>query len=1086
MSLRSVRRLSPMGFALLLLVLGGAPSQAQSPAYVLFEAGPVRPLALSPSGDRLFATNIPDNRLEVFRVRGNGDLVPRSPVRVGMRPVAVAARSDTEVWVVNHLSDSVSIVDLSGDEPRVARTLLVGDEPRDVVFAGGLAFVTTAHRGQQRTHPSIDSARNAGSDDGDPQLTTEGEPRADVWVFDPTDLDRGGPASPGGVPVEIVELFGDTPRALAVDGDTVYAAVFRSGNRTTTVNEGAVCDGFAGAGPCSGDGETSPGGLPGGDLPGGNPGPSTNVQGIQAPEVGLIVQFDEASGQWQDELGRNWNNGVRFSLPDLDVFEIDATTCGDGDGCDVVRDYSGVGTTLFNMGVNPATGNVYVSNTESQNLTRFEGPGGGGSTVVGDLARTRISVLTPAGDVKPRHLNRHIDYSVSPAPAGTKDHSLSTPLGMEVTSDGGTVYLAAFGSDKVGVFASSDLEDDALWDGSGSEFDPTAASAGYISVSGGGPAGLALNEGADRLYVLTRFDNSIAVVDTAAGAQVGSLPLHSPEPPSVTAGRFMLYDAERTSSNGEASCASCHTFGDKDELAWDLGNPDEEVSQNPIPINLEVAAGNQNGGAATDEFHPMKGPMTTQTLKGLSNSGPMHWRGDRADGFFGLDQSYSSGDGTGDEALSFDNFIVAFPGLVGSEFPPTDPQLQSDMVKFTTFALEMTLPPNPVRALDNSLTPAQQAGRDFYFGEHGGNDCSDGICILGQEGTLGFSCNGCHTLDPSEGFFGTGALASFENETQIMKIPHLRNLYTKVGMFGMPNVDFNLPGDTSFKGDQVRGFGFLHDGSTDTLFRFFTADVFANNATLNAGFDGGDPQRRDVEEFMLAFDSDLAPVVGQQVTLTATNGGAAGSRIDLLIQRAEAAFTSKVLGGSVQECDLVVHGHDGSGIERGWLYEPAADLFLPDAAGDPQLTDAQLRAQAAVAGQELTYTCVPPGSGERVALDRDEDGALDFDEVAALTDPGNAGSIAGACSDGIDNDGDGQVDLADAGCGGDAGRDIENPECSDGVDNDGDGAVDLADANCGGATDDRELKKMGCGLGFELAPLALGLVALRRRRARKA
>ncbi len=34
-------------------------------------------------------------------------------VPVGLEPVAVAARSETEVWVVNHLSDSVSIVDLN-------------------------------------------------------------------------------------------------------------------------------------------------------------------------------------------------------------------------------------------------------------------------------------------------------------------------------------------------------------------------------------------------------------------------------------------------------------------------------------------------------------------------------------------------------------------------------------------------------------------------------------------------------------------------------------------------------------------------------------------------------------------------------------------------------------------------------------------------------------------------------------------------------------------------------------------------------------------------------------------------------------
>jgi hypothetical protein len=28
-------------------------------------------------------------------------------------------------------------------------------------------------------------------------------------------------------------------------------------------------------------------------------------------------------------------------------------------------------------------------------------------------------------------------------------------------------------------------------------------------------------------------------------------------------------------------------------------------------------------------FHPLKGPMTTQSLRGMANAGPMHWRGDR-------------------------------------------------------------------------------------------------------------------------------------------------------------------------------------------------------------------------------------------------------------------------------------------------------------------------------------------------------------------------------------------------------------------------------------------------------------------------
>ena len=54
---------------------------------------------------------------------------------VGLEPVAVAERVPGEVWVVNRISDDVSIVSTVGT-PRVVRTLLVGDEPADVVFAG--------------------------------------------------------------------------------------------------------------------------------------------------------------------------------------------------------------------------------------------------------------------------------------------------------------------------------------------------------------------------------------------------------------------------------------------------------------------------------------------------------------------------------------------------------------------------------------------------------------------------------------------------------------------------------------------------------------------------------------------------------------------------------------------------------------------------------------------------------------------------------------------------------------------------------------------------------------------------------------
>jgi len=122
--------------------------------------------------------------------------------------------------------------------------------------------------------------------------------------------------------------------------------------------------------------------------------------------------------------------------------------------------------------------------------------------------------------------------------------------------------------------------------------------------------------------------------------------------------------------------------------------------------------------------------------------------------------------------------------------------------------------------------------------------------------------------------------------------------------------------------------------------------------------------RNDVADFMHAIDSDLAPIVGQQATLTASNAASAGARIDLMIARAKTAFVSKELGGNVTECDLVAQVVEG-GAKRGYLYDVNAAAFV--AADGTRRADSALRALASTPGQEVTYTCTPPGSGARIA-----------------------------------------------------------------------------------------------------------------------
>jgi DNA-binding beta-propeller fold protein YncE len=908
------------------------------PSFVEFESGPVRPVAISPDRSTLFVANTPNGTLEVYAL-SSGTPVLEARVPVGLEPVALAARTNSEVWVTNHVSDSVSIVSFAGT-PHVVRTLLVGDEPRDIVFAGQpvRAFITTAHRGQQRTDPSIASVPGA----GDPQLTTPGVPRADVWVFDPASLG----STAGGTPLQIMSFFTDTPRALAVspDGNTVYVAGFKTGNQTTTIPQGRVCPGFLPAKPCKlSDGSISPGG---------NPGPATDSIGEPAPEVGLIVKFNNGDGHWEDELGRVWDNSVRFTLPDTDVFAIDANALVQ------TAAYAHVGTTLFNMATNPVSGHLYVSNTDAINNVRFEGPGTfAAHTVQGHLAESRITVISDSA-VTPLRLNKHIDYSQLAGSPGfdpaAKSHSLATPLDMAVTKDGKTLYVAAFGSSKIGVFNTTELENDT--------FDPVTESPNYISVSGGGVSGLALDEDRGLLYATTRFDNAVKVINLASHAEIAQLPMPNPEPASVVQGRPMLYDATGFSGNGEASCSSCHPFGDMDDLAWDLGNPDNPVTTSPINIiNVQFTADTTaalaklaaatglttpvNGSNHPTDFHPMKGPFTTQTLRGLANSGAMHWRGDRSTGVTGTDPT--------DSNVSFNNFIVAFQTLVGSPEMPSPAQMQ----QFADFQLQVLPPPNPIRNLDNSLTAAQQRGSDFFSGTR----ASDGI--LG----IGITCSECHSLTPGLGLFGTSRSQSFEGFPQIVKIPHLRNQYAKVGMFGTPQEDFFTAPDSGPTGDQIRGFGFTGDGSVDTIFRFFTGTMFTPQTAVGFPETNTDGTRSDVEQYILAFDSDLAPIVGQQVTLTSQNSAAAGPRIDLLLQRASTPFVSFALGGTapLTECDVVARVVQ-NGRVMGYLYDPATGNFTADQ-GRVAVSDAYLRNLAQTPGQEVTYTAATPGSGARIA-----------------------------------------------------------------------------------------------------------------------
>ncbi|MBI5865183.1 MAG: YncE family protein, partial [Planctomycetes bacterium] len=276
--------------------------------FVNWETPTVHPLELTPDGARLLAVNLPDNRIELFDITG-GSPLHLGAIPVGLDPVSVRARTAAEAWVVNHVSDSISIVNLATGN--VVATLRTDDEPCDVVFAGSppRAFVSCS------------------------QANT-------VLVFDPANL--------AAAPTRIA-LLGEDPRSMAVNvaGNEVYVAIFESGNHSTILGGGAVSRiAFP---PNAVDSTSSPyfdAGQPfslGVNPPNPPPNDGTSFSppiagGLGAPpRVGLIVKKDSLN-RWMDDNNHDWSNIVSgaqssesgrpagWDLYDHDVAVIDAAT----------------------------------------------------------------------------------------------------------------------------------------------------------------------------------------------------------------------------------------------------------------------------------------------------------------------------------------------------------------------------------------------------------------------------------------------------------------------------------------------------------------------------------------------------------------------------------------------------------------------------------------------------------------------------------------------------------------------------------------------------------------------------------------
>jgi len=1021
-------------------------------SFVNFETPHVHPIDINPSGTQLAVVNTAAARVEIYDINGgDGSLVHADSIAVGYDPITARWRTDAELWVVNQVSDSIGIIDTvtgivtgtivtyrlaDGDNDGDLEGAPNGDEPADVVFGTRdttpVAVVSCSRTDVLQVYTLAplaltDEIRLDGEDPRALAINTAGTDRVYAAIFESgnsSTIIAGANASSTAYPPNT---------AAQNDNNHADHPYFFDG----------ASNGFPGVfavNPPPNDGSTGANSINGSYVSGGQSVAVLDLwnAGITPPNVPIIVRKDFDDGdKWKDDNQVDWTayvTGARaaesgrftgWDLLDNDI-AIQPLDAGLSSATYATRQMN----ICMALGINPAgpnAGRVYLVGTDATNEIRFE------PNITGTFTRVMLSITEADGtpvalvDLNEEHLDAAQSgpgtaYQDGSVPQSERNKSIGDPRGVAFSLDGATAYISGMGSNNIVAVNTTTGQ---------------RVSVGHTIEVGAGPTGLVHHPALNRLYVVNKFDGTVSVLDTAtAGAEtvLGTFAFYDPTPNSVKAGRVHFYGTHENSGLGQVSCASCHVDGRMDRLAWDLGDPAailDGLGMIPTPADANftkirgyqdglllgaagtnqpgrhntLVLGNPNDEANYGDFHPMKGPMTTQTLQDIIGKEPHHWRGDR-DGI--------------------EEFADAFETLQGRDAPLN----AGDMVEFEDFLASINFPPNPHRLLDNTipggpdatglstnktldmtgflsapapLTPKSfsPSGTPMETVVPGGGNAWNGFTDY-VDGTFDgvFRCVDCHAVPigagsdhfmnkfslPLTSTFTEIPLSTLGNAHQMIvsvdgtgqphiKVPQLRNQLDKEGMF----LNQGIPSRA--------GFGLVHDGVVDGLARFLSEPAFSLNT---------DQRLADMMAFTLSVagaDFDLlfslpgAPAlgvppaaddhtahaaVGQQLTIdTSTPASEDTDLINALIAMADSG-----------RIDLIIRGLNG-GFPRGWYRTGGA--FQSDENGVAN-TLAEILALAGT-GTEFTFMAVPVGSGNRLGVDRDEDTVFDFTEILQGTDP---------------------------------------------------------------------------------------------------
>ncbi len=676
------------------------------------------------------------------------------------------------------------------------------------------------------------------------------------------------------------EIHAEEPLALMLEGTDLYGVSHLSGNGTT-VN--ALC----GGNPCF---------------------PPVNF--LSNPIVGMAQLWDLFNG-----------NPNLPEPPDRDVFRFDVTA---PTAAGTVVGWR-FGTLNFDLQREPGGPDLVLSNVDLANdQVAFEP-----FYALDRFAKHRISMGPDAPAAISNTAVVHFDLNDMTNVHGalmTLDYSCAFPNQMAFNSLGDRLYVACYGTNNVAVL----------------DYPPTQVIAELRSNAtssdkrGFGTHGVLLDEARGVVYTYEQGDGSLQVYAANPGVGTVSAPVHATPtsigfditPPSVEAGRFHFNNA-KNSTFGTESCATCHYRVHFDGIAWDLGDVSGDLPTDPsqgFPANEDRVVDRDK-----------KLIKVTMSLRGIEETPPFHWRGDRED------------------LQAFGDAQVGLLG--GGELTP------EQLRQIDDFVFSVSYRPNPDQSFDRVYSATAIDGASCFTNPTPlqFHDDTNG-------GTIDLTCNDCHAM---AAFSGTNnqvnndLRSSFSGLVTAEDATQLAGLWDKASdpVVYFPSTQLTVP---------ATGWGFANSGISDSVAQFISGVNLPQNE-LDA-----------IVTFFDEFDTKMAPTTAYAFTLDSVSASNIPNDAVTMFLSAEAGHNDAIARGWVNL---------GGGPQAiGMLYVPnplvpLGGQFVTDTSGVGPFSGNTLIQLAQAGNAVLQLTGTPVGLGYRLALDREMDFALDGDESATCPPP---------------------------------------------------------------------------------------------------